>query len=69
MRYILLAFAFVTLGGCVSVTPTRAESMSDQGLCDLVNPRKFITTFQEREVIYKELESREVTCDFLSVEK
>lgn len=37
--------------------------MSTQGLCDLVNPEKYITTFEEREAAYKELERRKADCD------
>tara|TARA_R100000900_G_scaffold29754_1_gene23979 strand:+ start:396998 stop:397207 length:210 start_codon:yes stop_codon:yes gene_type:complete len=56
---------FVT--GCVSVTSESAANMTDQGLCDLVNSDRYITTFEEREIIYQELQNRSISCDFLNV--
>ena len=35
------------LGGCVGVSADSVRSMTDQGLCDLVNGRKYVTTFNE----------------------
>mgnify|MGYP003150872497 CR=1 FL=1 len=56
---------FVT--GCVSVTSESSANMTDQGLCDLVNSDRYITTFEEREIIYQELQNRSISCDFLNV--
>jgi hypothetical protein len=60
-KAVFMVFIFPVLG-CVSITETSVSEMSNQGLCDLVNPNMYLSTFEERERVYKELESRNLVC-------
>lgn len=60
--FIIVIINLLYITGCVTLNAETAKNMTTQGICDLVNPSMYISTFEEREAAYRELERRGATC-------
>ncbi len=67
--FCFLVAVCMLMSGCVSVTQESVSTMADQSLCDLADQRRYVTTFKEREIIYRELEVRGTKCGVIHHKK